>query len=102
MHIKKGDNVKIITGKDRGKSGVVSAVLLHDEKIVVDGVNMYKKRARPKRQGEKGEIISVARPLAISNVMLVCSNCKQRTRAGIRMQAEKKERYCKKCDTRFQ
>ena len=97
MHIKKGDTVKILAGKDRGKSGKVLAVLVQDGRLTVEGVNVYAKRVRPKRQNQKGEIVHLPRPITASNAMLVCGNCKRTTRAGIRMEGESKVRYCKKC-----
>lgn len=102
MKLKKGDQVKIISGKDKGKSGTIAKVLREASRVVVDGVNTYKKRVRPKRQGEKGEVVTVARSLHASNVMLLCGNCKKPTRPGIRVQGVGKERYCKKCDARIQ
>lgn len=97
MKIKKGDNVKIMTGKDRGKTGKVIKVDEKSGRLAVEGVNLYKKHVRPKRQGEKGEVVSVARPLAASNVMLVCSSCSRATRVGFRVDDGNKTRYCKKC-----
>ncbi|MBI2623005.1 MAG: 50S ribosomal protein L24 [Candidatus Liptonbacteria bacterium] len=98
MNIKKGDQVKILTGKDRGKTGTVLRAFPEDERCVVEGFNLYKKRARPKRAGEKGEMVSLPRPIHISNVMLVCPSCKHPARVGHRV-SEKgtKERVCKKC-----
>lgn len=66
--VKKGDNVKIITGKDKGKKGKIVAVLIAKNKVVVEGINMMKKHQRPKKSGEKGSKISVAMPLDASNV----------------------------------
>jgi len=97
MKIKKGDTVKILTGKDSGKSGKVLGVDIKKEKILVEGLNMFKKHQRPKRQGEKGEIISVARPMQASNVLLVCPGCSQATRIGYKLEGGKKLRICKKC-----
>ena len=97
MKIKKGDTVKIMRGKDRGKTGKVLHSLPADEKIVVEGLNVVKKRSRPKRQGQKGETVLVPRPLYASNVMLICTNCKNPTRVGLRMDGERHVRYCKKC-----
>ena len=68
MKIKKGDNVKIITGKDKGKKGKIVAVLVAKNKVVVEGINMMKKHQRPKKSGEKGTKISIAMPLDASNV----------------------------------
>lgn len=97
MRIKKGDKVKIITGKDRGKVGGVLAVFPEEEKLTIDGLNLYKKKSKPKKQGQKGEIISVPRPLPASNVMLICPSCKEPTRLGFLSEGGKKVRQCKKC-----
>ncbi len=98
MKIKKGDQIKIISGKDRLKTGVVLRVFPKDDKVVIDGLNLYKKRSRPKKQGEKGEIVLVPRPLSVSNVMLICKNCKKPTRVGYRHEGQDKVRFCKKCN----
>ena len=71
MKIKKGDNVKIITGKDKGKSGKIARVLVKDNKVIVDGANMMKKHQRPKKSGEKGSMVNVAMPINASNVKKV-------------------------------
>ncbi len=101
MKIKKGDQVKIISGKDRGKSGAVIGVSLKDSKITVEGINLYKKRVRPTKQGQKGETVSVSRPLAVSNAMIICSNCKKTARVGFRVEEKEKIRLCKKCGARI-
>lgn len=97
MKIIKGDNVKVTAGKDRGKTGAVSAAFPTTGKIVVEGINVFKKNAKPKRQGEKGQLVEVSRPMFASKVQLVCPNCKQATRAGFRIEGSRKVRYCKKC-----
>ncbi len=97
MKIIKGDNVKVMAGKDRGKTGVVTAAFPATERIVVEGVNKFKKNARPKREGEKGQVVEVSRPLVASKVMLVCPSCKEPTRIGGRTEGNRKVRYCKKC-----
>ncbi len=98
MKIKKGDNVRVLSGKERGKTGTVIAVDSGRERVAVDGLNLYKKHTRPRRQGEKGQVISVARPMHASNVMLVCPNCKEATRTGYRTEGDRKVRYCKSCN----
>lgn len=98
MKIKKGDQVKILSGKDKGKTGSVLKVTPETDRIVVEGINTFKKRVRPKKQGEKGEVITLPRSINISNVSLICKNCKKPTRVGVRMNGDKKERYCKKCE----
>lgn len=97
MKIIKGDNVRVMSGKDRGKTGTVSAAFPTSGKIAIEGVNVFKKNARPKRQGEKGQVVEVSRPMFASKVMLVCPNCKEPTRAGSRTEGSRKVRYCKKC-----
>jgi large subunit ribosomal protein L24 len=97
MKLKKGDNVKILSGKDRGKTGVVLAAYPDMDKIQIDGLNVFKKRSKPRKQGEKGQIVAVSRPLAVSKVMLICPNCKEASRLGARIEGSRKVRYCKKC-----
>lgn len=98
MNFKKGDLIQIITGKDRGKQGKISEANPSSGKILVQGLNQYKKHQRPKKQGDKGEIISVSRYFNASNAMLVCGSCGKPTRVGHRIEGEKKSRYCKKCN----
>lgn len=97
MKIKKGDTVKIMSGKDRAKIGKVLHAFPNEGRVVVEGLNVFKKRSRPKKQGQKGETVLVPRPLAVSRVMLVCTNCKMPTRVGYRVEGGTHERYCKKC-----
>ena len=97
MNLKKGDSIKMMTGKDKGKTGTVLNVFPGENRISAEGLNLYKKRVKPKRQGEKGETILVPRPFYVSRAMLVCSSCKKAVRVGHRMDGQKKVRYCKKC-----
>ena len=71
MKIKKGDNVKVITGKDKGKSGKVVRALVKENKVIVDGLNMMKKHQRPRKSGEKGSMVNLAMPINVSNVKKV-------------------------------
>lgn len=98
MKIKKGDTVQFITGKDRGKTGKVLHVDLKEGMITVEGLHMFKKHVRPKRQGEKGEVVSLARPVDVSNVMLVCTSCHKAIRVGYKIGEKGKVRICKKCN----
>lgn len=94
-----------MSGKDRGKSGKVLRVLSGDSMIAVEGINLYKKRVRPKQQGQKGETVLVPRPFSASKAMLVCPNCKRAVRVGFRIESaggvKEKIRYCKKCSARI-
>lgn len=98
MKIKKDDNVMITKGKDRGKSGKVLQVLAKEGKVVVQSLNMRKVHARPKKQGEKGQIISKESPMSIANVMMVCPKCAKPARVGFVVSKGNKSRVCKKCD----
>jgi large subunit ribosomal protein L24 len=97
MKIKKGDQVKILSGKDRGKQGKVLRVMPKEDKVVVENINIRKKHVRPRREGEKGQIVEIPAPLHISNVALICTKCGKPTRTGFRFEENKKVRYCKKC-----
>lgn len=99
MKIKKGDNVKMLSGKDRGKTGAVSLVLVKGEssRVIVEGLNKVKRHQRPKKQGQKGQIVSVERPVDVSSVQLICKSCGKPTRISYRLHADKKDRVCKKC-----
>ncbi|MER3406901.1 MAG: 50S ribosomal protein L24 [Patescibacteria group bacterium] len=95
--IKKGDKVLIIKGKDRGKIGTVLKVFPKEQRVVIEGLNLVKKHIKPKRMGEKGQIIEVPRPISWSNVKLICPSCSKATKVGFRFENNKKVRYCKKC-----
>jgi large subunit ribosomal protein L24 len=99
--IKSGDTVEVIAGKDIGRQGEVLQVLTKDKRVVVSQVNIVKRHQKPRqvgRQQQKG-IREFEAPLDLSNVMLVCKSCNQRTRVGIRLTDEgKRVRFCKKCE----
>ena len=98
MKIKKGDRVKVLAGKDKDKEGVVLRAFPKRERVTVEKVNMVKKAMRPTRQNPQGGISTIEAPIHVSNVMLVCPECKQATRVGKRVNEEgKKVRVCKKC-----
>jgi large subunit ribosomal protein L24 len=104
--IRWGDTVLILTGKDAGKQGTVDRLVAPD-RVVVDGINMAKRHTKPRaRQGrndrqprvQQGGIIDVARPLHISNVMVVCPSCHRPTRVGHDVSGEGKSvRVCRHC-----
>jgi large subunit ribosomal protein L24 len=96
LKIRKGDIVKILLGKDGGKSGKILLVLPKKEKVLVEGINMYKRHVKKTKEHEGG-IIEIAKPLNISNVALVCPGCKKETRVGFKMDGQTKVRICKKC-----
>ena len=97
MKIKKNDLVKMKAGKDSGKTGKVLQSFPSEEKVMVEGLNMMKKHARPRKQGEKGQRLEVPRKVPVSNVMLVCPKCSKVSRVGYKFVDGKKQRICKKC-----
>lgn len=98
MKVRKGDQVKIISGNDKGKQGKILAVLPQLEKVVIEGINMKKKHVRPRQQGKKGELVKIPAPFPVSRTMLVCATCGKPTRIGYRTSANgSKTRICKKC-----
>jgi large subunit ribosomal protein L24 len=99
MKIKKNDQVKMLAGKDSGKTGKVSGVFPSENKVIIEGLNLVKKHMRPRREGEKGQRVEVPRKIQTSNVILVCPKCGKTTRVGFRIVGENKVRVCKKCNS---
>ncbi|MFA6474879.1 MAG: 50S ribosomal protein L24 [Patescibacteria group bacterium] len=98
MKIKQGDMVKVMKGKDSGKTGKVVQVLLQDHKVVVEGLHILKKHMKPTKRGEKGQRIEFSAPMQLANVQLVCSKCNKVTRVGMKVLTDgKKQRICSKC-----
>lgn len=99
MKLKKGDTILITAGKDRGKQGQIEKVMLGDNAVVVPGMNLYKRHRKARvTGGQQGDIQTIARPLPVSGVALVCPKCKQPTRVGYRVESDKKVRICRKCE----
>lgn len=96
MKIKKGDQVKVVRGKDKGKVGQVDAVFPKEQKLVVVGVNQYKRHAKARSASQPSEIITITKPLPVGNVMIVCPKCHVPTRVGYTLSNDKK-RICRKC-----
>jgi len=97
MKLKKGDNVIIRAGKDRRREGKILRVFPRGNKVVVEGINLLKRRIRPKKAGEKGQVVVVAYPLAAAKVMIKCVRCGRGVRVGYRLEGLKKLRICRKC-----
>ena len=97
MKISKNDNVLVISGKYKGKTGKVEKVLPKIGKIIVSGVNIAKKSTKPSKKNPKGGIIDIAMPIDISNLKLICPKCQKAVRVGYKIVQNKKTRYCKKC-----
>jgi large subunit ribosomal protein L24 len=96
MKLKKGDNVIIIAGKDKGKSGKIVRVLVSKNRVIVDGLNVVKKQQRARRNNEKGSIIDISMPIHASNVMLKDPKTDARTRLGKKKVGDKMVRIARK------
>ena len=101
MKIKKGDNVEVLSGNDKGKKGEVLEVLPKEGKVVVKGVNVRKKHVQAKRQGDESGIIPVECSIPSSKVNVVCPKCGKTTKVGYGMEKDKKIRICKKCGAKL-
>jgi large subunit ribosomal protein L24 len=98
LRIRKGDRVRVLTGKDRGKEGEVSRALPATGKLIVDGINVAKKHQKATRATMQGGIIDKDMPIPVANVALICPTCNAATRVGYRFEDDgTKVRVCKKC-----
>lgn len=97
MKVKKGDTVLIITGKDKGRTAKILKSLPKDRMILVEGMNLKSKSVKPKKQGEKGQIVKIPLPIKASNVKFLCPKCAKPARIGYKIEKGKKFRICKKC-----
>ena len=97
MTVKKGDNVVVIAGKEKGKTGKVVEVFPKDNRVLVDGLNIVTKHQKARRQDEKSAIVKKSAPIEASNVMVVCPVCGKATRVAHNEIDGKKVRTCKKC-----
>jgi len=99
MKIRKGDRVRVLTGKDRGKEGTVMRALPREGKVIVDGVNVVKKHQAPTRSTQQGGIIDKDMPVPVANVAVICPSCGKPTRIGYKFDASgTKIRICRKCE----
>jgi len=99
LHVKKGDKVKVIAGKDRGKEGEILKAFPKENRVIVKGVNIVKKHVRPTQENPQGGILEKEAPIHSSNVMLVCGKCGEPSRTGKKvLDNGEKVRYCKKCE----
>ena len=97
MKIKKGDKVKVIAGKNKDATGTITKAFPGKRRVLIDGINVYKKHVRPRKQGQKGQVITVSRSIDASNIMLICASCDTQTKAGYIIVKGEKQRICKKC-----
>lgn len=96
MRLKKGDEVVITSGKDKGKKGKIEAVFPQKSLVFLPGLNIFKRHVKRRDEKNPGGILSLSRPISIANVALLCPKCKKPTRLGMKLGREK-ERICRKC-----
>ena len=101
MNVKKGDQVEVLSGKDKGKRGEVIVALPSEGKVVVRGVAVVKKAQRPTQANQQGGIVEKEAAIDVSNVALVCPTCGKATRVGHAEEDGKQVRVCKKCGAKF-
>jgi len=98
MKFKKNDTVRVILGKDKGREGVVEKTYPKSGKLLVKGVNVYKKHVKKSEAFPKGGVIDINRPIYAGKVMIICPNCKEPTKIGYTLNSQgRKQRICRKC-----
>lgn len=97
MKLKKGDQIMVVAGKNRGMKGKISKVFPKTGKVLIPGVNLFKKHTKPQGEGKPGGIVDIVKPLPVTNVALICPKCGKLTRVGYQLTKEEKLRICKKC-----
>jgi large subunit ribosomal protein L24 len=98
MKIKKGDTVKILYGKERGKRGPVVAIDVKKQKVVVEGLNLYKRHFKGDGKNRTSEIVTIEKPFPLAKVMFVCPLCDKPTRVMLKKNGKEVVRVCKKCN----
>jgi len=98
LKIKKGDRVRVLTGKYRGKEGKILKSMPRENRVIVEGVNMVKRHMRPSQQNPQGGIITKEAPIDVSNVGLICGSCGRTVRVAYKLEeGGAKKRICRKC-----
>ena len=102
MHVRKGDQIVVIAGKEKGKRGRVLRLLTSKSRVVVERINMVKRHTKPTQRSPRGGIIEKEAGLPVSNVSLWCGKCAAPRRARVQVEGDKKKRICAKCATAFE
>jgi large subunit ribosomal protein L24 len=98
MKLKKGDTIKVLIGKDKGKTGRVERLNPEKDMVLIENINQFKRHVKSKAQNQKSEIVTITKPLHAGNVAIICPSCKKTTRIGYQIdKAGKKVRICRKC-----
>jgi large subunit ribosomal protein L24 len=97
IHLKKGDKVIVLSGRDKGKTGIVDRVSVKTAQVLVEGVNIVKKHVKVSKQYPSGGVVELVKPMSVAKVQLICPNCGKATRVGYTAGTTEKSRVCKKC-----
>jgi large subunit ribosomal protein L24 len=97
LKLKVGDQVLVVRGKDRGRKGKIQKIFPKENRVLIPGINVYKKHLKPRGEGKPGGIVDKVLPLSLANVAYWCPKCNQKTRIGWQLSKGEKNRICKKC-----
>lgn len=98
MKIKKGDEVKVNIGKDKGRVAKVEKAFSKLNAVLLEGLNQYKRHVKARAKNQKSEIVTISKPISLSNVVLICPKCHNPARVGYKITGKTKQRICKKCE----
>lgn len=99
MKLKKGDNIKVIKGKDKGKTGKIEKVFPKEYSLIVANINLYKRHLKARSQSQPAEIVTLTKPIHEENVAFICPKCGKTARIGYKIEKGVKSRICKKCNS---
>jgi len=98
MKFRVGDEILVTAGKDKNKRGKIERVFLEDSRVLVGGVNLYKKHVKNNNdRTQTGGIVTISKPLPVGNIAIICKKCTEPTRIGMKISGDKKVRFCRKC-----
>jgi large subunit ribosomal protein L24 len=97
IHLKKGDKVIVLSGRDKGKTGIIDRVYVKTAQVLVEGINIAKKHVKVSKKYPSGGVVEVVKPISVAKVELICPNCSKPTRVGYDASGKEKTRVCKKC-----
>lgn len=97
MKFKKGDSIKVVIGKDKGKTGKIEKLLAKEGKAIILGINEFKRHIKGRASKDESEIRTITKPIALAKLAFICPKCNLQARVGFKMENGKKVRYCKKC-----
>lgn len=97
MRFKKGDQVIVTAGKDKGRKGKIEKILTKENKVLLPGLNIVKKHLKKRDEKTKGGIIEISKPIDVAKIALLCPKCEKPTRIGYKFEGKEKQRICRKC-----